>query len=1119
MVPVSVVSDSQRRRHAWFARAFRADFASAVVLALVFAHAAFAGTGDDLAAGFADPPDSARPHVWWHWMNGHVSKEGITADLEALKAAGIGGAQIFDVGCNVPKGKVAFNSPEWIDCIKWAAQEARRLGLELAVHNCSGWSSSGGPWNTPENSMKFARTVLVPTKGPMKFDAVLPKPEKTYGFYRDVAVIAFPKPPAEADGRQLKLAHFMNKTLTERGETTMDTAVAASDQVVRKEDEIDLTEKMDASGHLVWDVPAGEWTILRFGYASAGKWNHPASATGGGPECDKLDAAAVSAHFDGYAGKLAEELGPLAGNVESGLNNILIDSYEVGGQTWTHGFEKSFEARRGYSIKPYLPVLARKIVGSVEESERFLWDFRRHIADLFAENYAGTMQKRCHEKGFTFSCEAYCNSPSDDLQYARYVDIPMGEFWQGDTTVVAAGWARSAASAAHFWGKPIVGAEAFTATAKMGRWLETPYSIKPMGDRFYSAGVNRIIYHRFVHQPWKRTYLPGMTMGEWGMHFDRTQTWWKYAGAFTRCQARCQFLLQRGEPVADILFFCGDSAPNDGMKGSAPTGYKSDDCSADGLAHLKVDPDGRLVAPSGIKYRLMALPNSKSMTLATLAELERLAAAGATVVGKKPLRTPGLEGWPQSEDELKRRVDALWAKPNVADEPVGSALARLGAEPDFTTTDNDSDIAFCHRRYDDGTDAYFVSHPRRHRVDAVCTFRSSGRLPELWNPETGAITPAAEYREKDGRTELPLSFDPEGSVFVVFRKPDAAPHVTSVALDPKPAARPSRPFSIIKAEYGLFSKSGSKTFDVTEKLQSILANDGRLVFKVNNALCGGKDPATNNLKAVRIEYKYGGELKTDEYQEWDIVRLPKGETEFEFPQWNIARGMDGRTSLTLFYPAKAVVEMSDGSKAEVAADSPPPLAVEGPWRVEFPVGWYGGGSEVKPFVWPRLKDWSKDDDPDVRYFSGTAVYKCKVENVKCKAIDDSRIVLDLGDVRNFAEVTVDGKTFPVLWHPPYCIDITEAAEGRDSVDVEIKVTNLWPNRLIGDEQLPDDRDWGRDNALLAIPEWVEKGETSPTGRKTFATWHHWKKDSALLPSGLLGPVTLKFGVVEPLKQP
>ena len=1078
-------------------------FPSVVLLSAGFG--SFGAPMSPLEDVFRDPPSAARPQTWYHLMNGNVTKEGITCDFEALATLGVGGVQMFDAGCAIPAGALSFNSPEWFDLIEHAAKEARRLGLEICLPNSSGWSSSGGPWVQPSNAMKVVTFRERRLKGPLRFAERLERETGDNGFYRDIAVVAFPTPAAEAvtypDVRTTVNAHGFSfvseKPFTVRGMTftlsyslifygdlpvtvevssdgtrfetletyseflaqhgvcdwglrghafpkevtarairvtfgkskvacrpvdprltaalplsnlkakafflrdelpvARDTAVSRADQAVARESVLDLTDRMSADGILTWDVPPGDWTVLRVGCKCNGVKNRPASAFGEGLEVDKLSAAAVDFHFEQYVAKLCDRLGKLAGAVESGFNNVLVDSYEVGSQNWTVGFERTFADRRGYSLIPYLPVLAGHLVGSLDESERFLEDFRRVLADEFAANYAGTLAEKCRQRGLTLSLEPYGNGPFDNLQYGEFAGIPMGEYWShalDGNFSTDDGNARIPAQVAHVWGRKIAATESFTAAAldglpwNSGKWLTTPFSIKAQGDRIYARGVNRIIYHRFVHQPWPGDrYLPGMTMGLYGMHFDRTQTWWDFADGWIRYQTRCQALLQRGENVADVLFYCGSEAPNQGGNPGGhrqfgenpdlmlPPGFSWDVCAINAFKLLTVK-GGQVVAPSGARYPLLALPPLETMGLDELVQLEKLIDAGAKVCSRtRPTRAPGLVGYPSADREVRDRAARIWTKGVFVVSPV-EALAQLGIGPDFAASgmpmDGDKGLAFTHRREGDA-DWYFVAMPNREPVSFEASFRTQGRTPEIWDAERGTMVRAREWRVENGRTVVRLNFPVSGSAFVVFRTKDAA----------------DVPF----------------------------------------------EPAFDMVRTASVD---GG---------W-TVRFPHG------------------------FAPNAVAE---------------------------------GADEIVEF--PRLSDWKDHPADGVRYFSGTATYVKTIDGLSVGA--NERVILDLGNVREVARVTVNGKRLPALWKPPFEVDITEAAK-TGSAKLEVEIANLWANRLIGDDRLcADDCAWGKDGDIKRIPDWVREGRKSPTGRMTFTTWKHWKKTDDLLSSGLLGPVTIR----------
>ena len=605
-----------------------------VVLCLIVATCAPAKKPDDLRAGFVKPPDSARPWVYWFWLNSNITREGITADLEAMKRVGVGGVLIMEVDQGAPVGRAAFMGVEWRELFKFAVAEAGRLGLEINMNNDAGWNGSGGPWITPEQSMQkivWSETVVT---GPARFEGKLPQPETIRGFYRDIAVLAFPTPG------DYRIDGIKGKALYERREVApaAETGLPAK-MTIDRDRIVDLGEQMGEDGRLAWDVPAGKWTILRFGHTSTGVENAPAPASGRGLECDKLGPAGIEAQFAGMMGKLVADVGPEA--VKKSLVATHIDSWENGAQNWTAAMREEFRKRRGYDPLPFLPAVTGMVVGSLEISERFLWDLRQTASELVVENYAGRMAELAHQNGMRFTCEAY-GGPCDDIPYGGRADEPMGEFWIG-----GGAWEtlKMMASAAHVYGRPILGAEAFTAGDRE-RWLQHPASIKALGDRAFTEGVNRFVFHRYAMQPWL-DYAPGMTMGPWGLHYERTNTWWELAGPWHEYLARCQFMLRQGTFVADILYVRPEASPQE-YKWHERNGYDYDDVPAELLIKKASVENGRVVLGTGTKYKVLVLPETTRMTPALLKKVGELAAAGATIVGPvRPTKAPGLDGLPE----------------------------------------------------------------------------------------------------------------------------------------------------------------------------------------------------------------------------------------------------------------------------------------------------------------------------------------------------------------------------------------------------------------------------------------------------------------------------------------
>jgi len=1199
-----------------------------------------------LENAFFNPPREAKPHTWYHMMNGNVTKEGITCDFEALAKAGIGGVQMFDAGCAIPPGGLNYNSPEWFEMFSHAEKEANRLGLEICIPNCSGWSSSGGPWNPPSNAMKRVVHTITSVKGPSKFNAILPRTKSDNGYYADIAVMAVPdRKPAvvktvrhelngatmfeeyekveqlcgatidfavtgwfwgksvsvdvevsdngqrfflaarqqidlarsgsvdaglkyldfgkvckakalrvkitrgyEHGSGKIKVVNFggaltpmlagLNaKTFDVRARIVSKLAPADS-TTVRKDEVIDLTSSLAADGSLAWNVPAGDWKLVRIGVICNGRKNHPASDHGVGLEVDKLSSEALNYHFDQYVTRLCDTLGKRRdgkGIGEGlGFNNILVDSYEVGSQNWTQKMEAEFLKRRGYSLRPYLPVFAKVVVGSFEETERFLEDFRRTVADLFAENYSGALQKKCNERGLMLSVEPYGNCPADNLQYGQYCDIPMGEFWSnaaGGNFNTGCGNSKYVSYLAHFWGRKFCATESFTADpGGGGRWQTTPFTIKTQGDHAYALGVNRIIYHRFTHQPWPgKQYVPGMTMGRWGMHLDRTQTWWDYSQPWFKYQARCQSMLQRGTYVADILFFCGEQAPNQGGNtdgGSAamfkcPEGLSHDNCATAGIYALTVGEDGRLVSPGGVRYAFLAVPEFETMTPGMLKALIALADKGAKLSGRhQPVRAPGLSFGKAGDEEVRKLAAQLWAHKNFVKGTPDEAAKTLGLKADVRAESVIPEpwrLAWIHRA-EKGADWYFVCTANREETEIELSFNQSGKVPELWDAESCTIADAGIWREENGRTFVTIPMSVSGSKFVVFRRPSAGVrHVVSAAgnfpaekLVLSTGAKPV----FTRVVYGVIEngKPVSGLFvDATVKCNAAV-KDGYFSETLSNAFFG-RDPAMMRPKKILIEYTFDGRTYSRVLNENSLVSIP------EKPLAPLAMTVTG-SGVRCARSGSVELKWSDGKVEKKDVKVTPAAIVEGAWEVEFPHAFAPNGTvhaEGAPekVTFPKLSDWSIHKLEGVRYFSGTAIYRKEID---ISAAPGERIELDLGQVMKVAEVTVNGKTYPALWKPPFRVDITDALKGGSKAKIEIKVANLWANRLIGDDRTKSpDCEWTgvktitgvKEIGIKKIPEWVKRGEKSPTGRFTFTTWQHWDKNDKLLPSGLLGPVILR----------
>lgn len=1186
-----------------------------VLLAAISLSSAPAATFEET---FANPPSSARPHTWWHWMNGNVTKEGITLDLEAMARVGIGGAQIFNVAdnssCNIPKGPADYMSPLFLDLVKHAATEAKRLGLEICMHNCPGWSSSGGPWIDPEHSMQLlvSSEVQATAAGTLH----LPMPEMRMNFYQDIAVLAFPT-PADSAFRIPDLGTLTSAALKYNPPTAPIAASAGS--LIPLAQVVDLTKNLRPDGSVTWSPPApGAWTIVRFGHTSSGKTNHPASESGIGLECDKLSREAMDLHWQKGIQPILDYLGPVGSHA---LNNLLVDSYEVGPNTWTPAFREEFTKRRGYDPLPYFPATAGHVIGDGDMTARFLWDYRRTIADLFADNYYAYFAELCHKAGLLASTEPY-DGPFECLANGRGYDIIMGEFWTNTSTPDpdypwAAGINHSckiASSVAHVNGKTYVGAESFTSGPPNGRWQNHPGLLKQLGDAVWCLGVNRYIFHRYAQQPWLADVVPGMTMGQWGTHFDRTNTWWEQSREWMRYINRSQFLLQQGRFGADVLFFGGENAPSAGVNREdlKRAGHDYDAAGTDLIVQLSVE-NGELVLPGGMHYQLLVLPEETTMTPALATKLRELVENGANLLGPKPLRSPSLNPAAQSNEALAAAADALWGNPPAAAgeiRTVGKGRVLHGVSPEqaldqLGVTAQVSAAPQIHwiQRITPERSIYFLSNQSGKSFDGEVKFRVSGSAPELLDPVTGGSMPAQVWSANKEETTVSVSLLPAGSVFVVFGPKDAATpafthHGIETLAPPPEVVAPPAKLEIRSARYGVLRVSLPHCVDVTRQLRAA-TRAGTLRIEANNALAG--DPAPDIIKGLFVEYTAGGKVLWARTSENKTLTLPPNGTAgpieitgalygdvpsglLAFPKQAAvdltekisAMVGDGRLKvvannaltgkdpmfgvpkqLQVDYtlngvPGSATVDENqtmslpmtawrsippapivrpgelvsfakerhhftkpDAGVLTVETESPPPpVSLTGPWRVSFQPN-RGAPAEA---TFEHLVSLHEHPDPSIRYFSGTAVWKMPFEVPETVLSNPkSGIQLDLGRVEVIAEVKLNGKNLGILWHEPFRLDVTKQLKPGTNT-LEIAVTNLWVNRLIGDEQLPSDVEWAG-KPLARWPDWLVKHEPRPSkDRVTFTTWHHWQKDDALKPSGLIGPVLLRHSTITPLKE-
>lgn len=542
---------------------------------------------------------------------------------------------------------------------------------------------------------------------------------------------------------------------------------------------LNLTDRMKPDGTLDWTPPRGKWRIVRIGYSLLGTTNHPAPEEATGLEVDKFDGAAVRQYLQTYLGMYRDAAGAeLVG--QKGIRALLTDSIEVGAANWTPRMIEQFKRLRGYDPTPFLPTLTGVIIGSRAESDRFLYDYRRTLADLMASEHYGTVAAVAHENGLRVYGEALEDvrpSLGDDMTMRKYADVPMAALWtwnrQSMPRPTLIGDMRGAASVAHIYGQNIVAAESMTAAS--APWAFAPADLRRIIDLEFANGVNRPVIHTSVHQP-TDDKLPGLSLAIFGQYFNRHETWAEMAKPWVDYIARTGFMLQQGRNFADVAYFYGEEAPLTALYAQAPLAdtpkrYAFDFINPDALLNQLSVEGGELVAKSGARYKALYLGGASSrMTLPVLRRIAEFADAGVTIVGAAPQSSPGLKDDPAEFDALVRRI---WGgKANViARGPIEAALAARGLGPDFSYS-GEAELLFVHRKLDDG-DAYFLTNRRDRAEHVEARFRVAGKAPEIWRADTGAYEPVS-YRIEGGETIVPLDFAAEDSFFVVFRKPASA---------------------------------------------------------------------------------------------------------------------------------------------------------------------------------------------------------------------------------------------------------------------------------------------------------------------------------------------------------
>ena len=969
---------------------------------------------NQLRNGFTNPPQEAKPLVWWDWVNGNVTKEGIKADLTDMKRVGIAGAQLFDLEIYMPEGPVRYGSADWYEHVSYAMHIADSLGLEFDIMNCPGWSASAGPWITPEKSMKRIVWSETPVDGGSKQQIKLPLPEIKHDYYEEIAVFAVPADTTNRLADWDKKIGFSNPPLSLKRDIN---SKGDEDKLIHKNQVLNLSEDLSEEGVLTCKLPAGKWTIIRFGFTTTGSTNHPAVPEGHGLECDKFDAEIVKFQFDNALGTIINNGQEYLGTTFRGL---LFDSFEGGYQNWTKDFPDKFERINGYKLLPYLPILTGRIIDSEKITEAILYDFRGTIDKLIVENYFKTMQELAHENSLILYSESQ-GGPLSPFLCNEYVDVPMNEFWLRNY-VQRVPLMKQTAASANLYNNTIVGAESFTAIPEYGKWQSTPYSLKRAGDCAFSAGINRFSLHTYIHQPYG--YLkPGFTMGRYGTHFGRQCAWWQYANGWINYISRSQFLLQKGKTVTDLGILLSNDMRYNVPAGDIkpPTGYDLTMCYPIHLDNAKV-LNGVIELSDLAQYKILVLnKRSPYRSIGTLENIYRLVNDGAIIAGEPPLYPPGFKEVENSMDQFNDLVDKIWGGLDEVNtsKSIGKGkvlystnldwiVTQTDLTPDleFIPNQNSDSLRYIHKTIDD-TDIYFVTNLTSEAQSVKIRMRITGKKPELWDATTGKICDAPIYKVSNA-TEMPLKLEAGASIFIVFN----------------------------------------------EKLPS------KWITKIEPEV----------LKFVNTNYLVGSEI-----------------------------------------PLK--ISYSDNTAKEyITKKCPKPIDLSKSWDVKFTEG---RGAPTESLIFENLISWTEHPDKNIKYYSGIAKYYKTFTLSKDYIKKGQRCILELGEVCDVAEISINGHKPVIVWEKPAEVDVTDMLKDGENT-LEIGIANRWINRLIGDEFIDVDIPYREGSGKFTtgviekFPDWMrdEQLAKQENKRHTFTTWKHYTTESPLQKSGLIGPVSL-----------
>lgn len=782
--------------------------------------------------GFINPPVHAQPKVYWWWLNGNTDTVRLKEELLAIKKAGIGGVDIFEIGVPAytnPNGMIpagpAFMSKESQQAIKFAIDEASKLELEIGFNLASSWNA-GGSWTLPQHAAKSLYFSKIKVNGPSAQKITLPFPEI---------------PKTDGKGKPLLITYHPNGKPVYYEEVAVLALPANDSNPIRDTSQIiNISGFYDAEQEaLSWQPPAGEWDVYRYVCANSGEALKLPSPNSKAPIIDHYDSAATRAHFMYFINQLKPLLGDFS---KTGLKNFYLASYEATGSVWTSSLPAAFKKVNGYDIYKFIPALFENDLFHPEIKKKFEDDFTKTLSDLIINNHYRKGREISNQYGLKITSEAggpgkpLHNVPVEALKALGSLDVPRGEFWNKhhfyDKDSIDILWlVKEIAAASHIYQRGIVEAEAFTS---FEHWQEGPFDLKPLADRAFCEGMNRVVVHGFSHNPTGTGY-PGIVYHA-GTHYNDKRVWWPKIKPFNDYLARISFVLQEADFVADVLHYYGDKVPNfvypKNTQFNVGTGYDYEVINTEILLKDLTVKDGKLSLPGGALYSVLSLEAEGEINPTILLKLRDLAEQGAVIIGEKPKSITKMANQ-AANAEAVGLIDKLWVQgqTNVNVETFRKGkiisgvsplkmLEALNIPPDLTYPDKASSLLdYIHYKKED-LDFYLIQNTTSQWISRFVDFRQQNKTPEIWDPVTGKVIPVPIYNQEAEHIRIPITLAPYGSFFVVFKNGTETPSFTSVtASNQHPPMMEFTPDGIFFLDEGTFElKRNGKSERIKNKL-------------------------------------------------------------------------------------------------------------------------------------------------------------------------------------------------------------------------------------------------------------------------------------------------------------